>query len=214
MRTIASDPTRTPGLYRVKPAFVRCLEPVTRYAAAHGITPTRVTVAAIPLEVTAAILLVLGSTTPWLLLAVPPVVLAWMGLNAIDGSLARSTGAATARGAALNELVDRLGDLMLIAAAFVICPPVITVALAAGVLSAELVSALEWAVTGNRVFVGPMGKPDRAAVVAVVAVVAVFWSPALTGGFVIVAVGSWITTAARAHHLVSASTTRDLGGAP
>ena len=38
--------------------------------------------------------------------------------------------------------------------------------MAVGILTSELVAALDWAINGDRVFVGPMGKPDRAAVVA------------------------------------------------
>jgi phosphatidylglycerophosphate synthase len=202
MRTITPNRPPSPGLYAIKPAFVRSLEPVTRHLAARGISPTTVTVVAVPVELAAVAAILFGHSTPALLILVPVLVVAWMALNAIDGSLARSTGAATPRGAALNELVDRFGDLLLIGAAFIIAPPSVAGIVAVGILGSELASAIEWAITGRRVFAGPMGKPDRAATIGAGAVLALLWQPGLVVAFATIAAGSAVAMVVRVRHLV------------
>ncbi len=202
MRTTTRHRPTARGLYAIKPAFVLALEPVTRHLAARGISPTTVTVAAVPVELAAIASILLGRSTPALLVLVPVLVVAWMALNAIDGSLARSTGATTPRGAALNELVDRFGDLLLIGAAFVIAPPSVAAVVAVGILGSELVSAIEWAITGRRVFAGPMGKPDRAATLGAGAVLALLWQPALVVAFATIGAGSAVAVVVRVRHLL------------
>ena len=97
------------SLYGVKPRFVQALEPIRTLLEKRGVAPTTITMAAIPVEVAVAILLIVGALKSWLLLVfVPLLTLCWMCMNALDGSLARSTGRTTARGAVFNELVDRL----------------------------------------------------------------------------------------------------------
>jgi phosphatidylglycerophosphate synthase len=211
MRTTNRDRTATRGLYAIKPLFVRALEPTVRYAESHDVAPSAVTAAAIPVEVATVSMLILGTMFPVALLLVPALALVWITLNAIDGALARSTGRTTIRGAALNELVDRLGDLLLIGTAFLIAPVPIGALMAVGVLTSELASALEWAITGRRVFVGPMGKPDRVAIVAVGAVLTLVWGPALVAAFTVVGIASCIGAIVRARHLLGTAAAQDEG---
>lgn len=213
MRTATQERGEARGLYAIKPMFVRALEPATRHAASLGISPSQVTAAAIPVEFATVIVLVTSTRIRELLLIVPVLALVWMALNAIDGALARSTGHSTARGAALNELVDRLGDLLLIGAAFIIAPAPVGAIVAIGILTSELVAALEWAIIGSRVFVGPMGKPDRVATVAVGSILTILWAPALIVAFVIIGVASCIGTIVRTRHLLAAANVRDEWGA-
>ena len=199
------------SLYGIKPRFVQALEPIRRTLDEHDVAPTTVTLAAIPVEVAVAVLLVVGTKEAWLLTLVPILTLCWMGLNALDGSLARSTGRTSARGAVLNELVDRLGDVLLISAAAIVAPAPLAVSLAVVVLGSELIAAIGWATTGRRDFAGPMGKPDRAAVVAVGAVAAIIWPAALVAAFALVAAGSAIGLGVRTHAVLSHARSLDSG---
>lgn len=199
------------SLYGFKHRFVRALEPIRRLLDERGVQPTTVTMAAIPIEVAVAILMVAGTSESWLFAPVPILSLCWMGLNALDGSLARSTGRVTARGAVLNELVDRLGDVLLVAAAAFIVPIPLAAAVAVTVLGSELVAAIGWATTGRRGFAGPMGKPDRAAVVAVGAMVAAVWPGALSVAIALIALGSAVGLGVRAHAVLAHARSLDAG---
>ena len=202
---------RDVSLYSLKSRFVQALEPIRRLLAARAVAPTTITIAAIPVEVAVALFLVVGSTESWFLVLVPFLTVCWMGLNALDGSLARSTGRATPRGAVINELVDRLGDILLICTAAIVTSAPLAALLAVMVLGSELVAAIGWAITGRRGFAGPMGKPDRAAVVAVGAVAAIVWSEALTAAFALVAVGSAIGLGVRTRAVLNPARSLESG---
>ena len=190
------------SLYGIKPRFVRALDPIRETLERRGTSPNTVTLAAIPVEIAVAVCLVVGTSSPAVLALVPVLCVVWMGLNALDGSLARSSGRSSTMGAVLNELVDRAGDLAIIGAAFVVAPPPIGALVAVTVLTTELIAAVGWATTGRRDFPGPMGKPDRAAVVAIGAVVAIVWPPALPYAFVVIAIGAGIGAAMRLRSLL------------
>ncbi len=202
------------SLYGIKPRFVRALDPIRTRLEAHGVAPTTVTLAAIPVELAVAASLVVGSSYPPLLAIVPLLTVVWMGLNALDGSLARSSGRTSHTGAVLNELVDRLGDLALIVAAFAIAPLPIAGTLAVGVLATELVAAIGWATTSNRHFAGPMGKPDRAAIVAVGALATIAWPAALTVSFAVIAVGCVAGIVVRTRAVLRHARTLDRAASP
>ncbi len=207
MKTNTPDGGRAgTSLYDVKPWFVRSLEPVRVGLLRSGIAPTAVTIAAIPVEIAVAVCHVGGTWHPIALLLVPPLTLAWMGLNALDGSLARSSGRTSTLGAVLNELVDRLGDVVVIVAAFLLVPTAVAAIVAIGVLGTELVAAIGWATTGHRRFAGPMGKPDRAITLALGATVAVVWWPAMSIALGAIGVGSLVGLATRTHSVIAAAT--------
>ena len=193
------------------PAFVAVLGPISRRLVASGVDPSAITLAAIPVEVAAVAALVLGVRVPLTYLLVPPLVIAWMGLNAIDGFVARSTNRSTASGAVLNEFVDRFGDVLVIGAALILVPGPIAVMVAVGMLTSELVAAIGWAITGRRVYPGPMGKPDRAAMLAGGAVAALFWQPALTIAFTVIGIGSLMGAVIRSRHAYAAAGKLDKG---
>ncbi len=201
------------SLYGIKPRFVRALGPARDWLDEWNVQPTTVTLLAIPVELTAAACLMLGSTFPRFLVAVPVLAAVWMGLNALDGNLARSTGRSSSRGAALNELVDRLGDVMVVGVAFLITPVWVSSVLAVGIFGTELVALIGWATTQQRHFPGPMGKPDRAAVLSVGAIIAIVWWPALSIAFAVMAVGSLVGVVVRIKSVIAAASVADLGGA-
>ena len=192
-------------LYSIKPAFVTALNPVRDGLAAAGVNPDRVTLAAVPVEIAVATALIGGMAHAAVWLLVPPLALVWMSLNALDGSLARKTNTSTAHGAVLNEFVDRGGDLLVLGAGFLIAPPAIAATALAAVAASEIAAAVGWAATGERHFPGPMGKPDRAAILAVGTAVAVLWTPAVTLAYLAIAVGAGAGVLIRSRHVLVAA---------
>ena len=99
------------SVYQLKPAFQGLLRPLVSWLAAHGISANQITLAALLLSCVQGLAMVLWSGWPLLLL--PLVLLLRMGLNAIDGMLAREHAMKTPLGAFLNELGDVLSDTAL-----------------------------------------------------------------------------------------------------
>lgn len=185
-------------LYTVKPWFVARLRGVTTFLIARGVTPDSVTLGAIPVGLGISASLVFGHEWGPLWLLVPPLALLLMAVNAIDGDVAREAGAETARGAALNELVDRAGDLLLIGPAFVLAGPRIGLAALLAVLAAESVALIGWGASGERALGGLMGKPDRAGLISLGSVAAAMSDErAFAAAYLVIAVGSFITCVQR-----------------
>lgn len=162
------------GLYRLKPRFVRALRGVEDALVARRVSPDALTGAAVAVSAATGAAIALGALwdRPLVWLAVPPLVVVRLALNALDGSVARRTGAARPAGAVLNEAGDRASDALVVGAlSFVVAPALALGALAASYL-ASLAGVTGAAVGGGRLTSGPMGKADRAAVVAVAAVAA------------------------------------------
>lgn len=167
------------SIYRLKPRFVRRLRRVEDALVARGVSADALTAAAVAVSVATGSAIAAGGLLdlPLVWLAVPPLVLVRLALNALDGSVARRSGTARPFGAALNEAGDRLSDAATIGACAAVAPP----ALAAGALAcaflASLAGVTALAVAGARDSGGPMGKADRGAVLACAALAA-----ATTGG--------------------------------
>jgi hypothetical protein len=79
------------------------------------------------------------------------------------------------------------------------------------VAASEIVAAVGWATTGERIFTGPMGKPDRAAVLAAGATVAIVWFPALPLAFAVVAIGATASALVRTRSAFARATDIDGG---
>lgn len=191
-RAAAGPPTLwRSGLYALKPAFATRLRRLENVLHRRGIPADAVTFAALVLAVLTAGALALGAQSPLLWLAVGPLCLARMACNAVDGSLARRSGTASPRGAILNELGDRGADALTFAA----LAPVVGVPLALGAvlvaLSTSFVAVLGQAVLGQRFGTGPLGKPDRVAVLSVAATAAAFIGAGalVAGALVLVGLG-------------------------
>lgn len=174
------------GLYGIKPAFVARLRRLEDLAVRRRVPPDALTVLGVGLGALAGVALMLGTTEPLLWLAVGPLALARMACNAIDGSLARRTNTASRRGAVLNEVGDRVADVVTFAA----LAPAVGAPLALGVVAVALATSFMavtgQALVGRRTAAGPMGKPDRVAVIGCAAGVAAFTGPAA------LAAGAWI----------------------
>lgn len=161
-----------PSIYDLKPAFQGLLRPLCRRLARAGATANQVTLAALALSLATGAVLALSGGAAWALWLLPVALLLRMGLNAIDGMLAREHGQASRLGALLNELGDLASDAALYLP-FALVPglwPAWVVAVVVLALIAEAAGMLGPLVGASRRYDGPFGKSDRAAVFALAAV--------------------------------------------
>lgn len=188
------------GLYRVKPWFVRALRPVEDALVARRVSPDALTAAAVVVSAATGAAIALGGAwnRPVVWLAVPPLVVVRLALNALDGSVARRTGAARPAGAVLNEAGDRASDTFVLGALTFVVPPALALGALAAAYLASLAGVTGAAVARERLTSGPMGKADRAAVVALAAVAAAAGiGPAFEVAAWVVLCGSLATAALR-----------------
>ncbi len=153
-----------PSVYDIKPAFQSLLRPLCRRMAESGIKPNQVTLAALLLSCLNGAAIVLSPELRWPLLVLPFTLLIRMGLNAIDGMLAREHRMQSRLGATLNELGDVVADAALFLP-FALVPPVPAEPIVVLVLLSTLtefagVQAIQ--IGAERGYEGPFGKSDRA----------------------------------------------------
>ena len=151
-------------LYHLKPAFQSLLRPLVARLAGRDVTANRVTTAALLGSVAVGGLLALHPERTALFLLLPVWMLVRMGLNAIDGMLAREFGQQSPLGAYLNELADVVSDAALMLP-FVFVPPFGWASVGGLIFLAtvsEMAGALGPLVGAPRRYDGPMGKSDRA----------------------------------------------------
>ncbi|GAB4524708.1 MAG: CDP-alcohol phosphatidyltransferase family protein [Roseibium sp.] len=154
-----------PTIYQLKSRFQDLLRPLCRGLAARGVTANQVTLAALGLSVLEGLALWLfpGAVLPLLLL--PLVLFVRMGLNAIDGMLAREHDQKSDLGAILNELGDVLSDAALYLP-FAVLPFVsapLVVGLVVLAIIGEMTGVVGVQIGASRRYDGPFGKSDRAA---------------------------------------------------
>lgn len=151
-------------LYSLKPRFQALLRPLVAWLADIGVTANQVTVAAMVGSMIVAGLVIAFAAEPMVFLALPAWLFVRMGLNAVDGMLAREFGQKSALGAYLNEITDVISDAALYLPFALVAPfDAAWVALVI-FLSAvsEFAGVLGPAVGASRRYDGPMGKSDRA----------------------------------------------------
>lgn len=153
------------SLYALKPKFQALLRPMTGALHRLGATANQVTIGACMVSVGLGALLC-ANPAPALFLLVPAWLLLRMGMNAIDGMLAREFGQQTRLGAYLNELTDVISDAALYAPFALLpgsSPWLVGVLIVLAVVS-EMAGVLAAALGAERRYDGPMGKSDRALV--------------------------------------------------
>ncbi|AHF85115.1 CDP-alcohol phosphatidyltransferase [Rhizobium leguminosarum bv. trifolii WSM1689] len=150
------------SVYQLKSRFQNILRPLVRSLAARGVTANQVTTVAAAVSV--ALGLFLSVALPHWFLLVPIWFLLRMGLNAIDGMLAREHGQMSILGAYLNEIGDVVSDVALYLPFALIDPNGLLPAMAVIFLSvlAEFTGVLGQTVGASRRYDGPLGKSDRA----------------------------------------------------
>ena len=168
-------------VYDLKPRFQACLRPLSRWLVAAGMTANQVTIAAVLLSLGYGWWLWAdGTYLP--LIGLPLVLLVRMGLNAIDGMMAREGGQESRLGFFLNEVGDVVSDVALyLPLSLLLLPehPLLIGSMIMAMTLTEFAGILALAAGGTRRYDGPFGKSDRAVFFAVIAGVAgVFTLPA------------------------------------
>ncbi|HWT60169.1 MAG TPA: CDP-alcohol phosphatidyltransferase family protein [Rhizobium sp.] len=151
------------SVYQLKSRFQNILRPLVHFLAARGVTANQVTSLAAAVSVALGLFLSVAPLPHWFLL-IPVWFLLRMGLNAIDGMLAREHGQKSMLGAYLNEIGDVVSDVALYLPFALIDPNGLVVAMAVIFLSAltEFTGVLGQTVGASRRYDGPLGKSDRA----------------------------------------------------
>ena len=170
------------NLYATKGAINARLVPLVDRLAKAGVTPDQVTLAAVPVAVLGGACLLLSTSVPVLLLAVPLLVVIRLLLNLLDGNMARRTGMIHPRGELYNELGDRLADVALLApVAFLpgASPQIVLLGVLMAVM-ASYVGITAKAAGSERIYRGILSKPGRMALLVVCSVWAFVAGPADT----------------------------------
>ncbi|HEX7471902.1 MAG TPA: hypothetical protein VF323_02370 [Candidatus Limnocylindrales bacterium] len=188
------------NLYRLKPAFLRVVEPLVELCVRRRIRPDTLTLLALPVSLAGAAAIWASQSVPALLLLVPLAAALRLVLNLLDGAVARRTGASHPRGELYNEVGDRIGDALLLGAPALL-PGVegrtVLLGVILGIL-ASYVGITVRAAGGSRLYHGILAKPGRMVLLAVAAPVSLATGPVAWNGYAIVlVVGTALTLAAR-----------------
>lgn len=153
-----------PSIYNLKPRFQAILRPMVKALAEQGVTANQVTIAAVILSFIGGGFIAWQPQASWPLLLMPVVLLVRMGLNAIDGMLAREHTQQSNLGAVLNEMGDVIADAAVyLPLAWV--PHISAVLMVLLVILAtisEMMGVVAVLIGAKRQYQGPMGKSDRA----------------------------------------------------
>lgn len=151
-------------IYQLKPAFQRLLSPLVQQLAKGGITPNQVTLMALGLSLLTGVGLLIYPHSTVILWVFPFFLLIRMGLNAIDGMLAREYALESDLGLILNELGDAIADSVLYLPFALIVPEwgIFIVPIVILSLIGEMAGILGLIIAEERRYDGPMGKSDRA----------------------------------------------------
>lgn len=172
-------------LYRSKSAILARLDPVVERLAGTGVHPDVLTLGALPVALVAGVALLASPQAPTALLLVPLAATLRLVLNLLDGAVARRSGRTHPRGELLNELGDRVADvLMLTPVAFLPGAQAETVLLGVvGAILASYAGLAPRAAGGRRLYGGVLSKPGRMALLGGFSVAVLLVGPEAWGPF-------------------------------
>jgi CDP-diacylglycerol--glycerol-3-phosphate 3-phosphatidyltransferase len=184
--------------YASKRSIVDRLDPIVTALAARGVSPDWVTLSAVPIAAIGAAAILLSPGVPALLVLIPLAAGLRLATNLVDGALARASGRSHPRGELLNEVTDRVSDVLLLApvAALPAAQPAIVLLGVAGAILASFVGVSAKAAGSERLYGGVLSKPGRMALLAVVAIAALVAGPGAWAWFGPVLLGGTLLTAA------------------
>ncbi|MCC2314342.1 CDP-alcohol phosphatidyltransferase family protein [Cellulomonas xiejunii] len=206
------------SLYALKPWYTRRLHRFVDGAVARGTSPDLFTAVGVAGAALAGVAIALG----WWPAALVLLAVRLAGAN-LDGAVARARGVARPWGFVLNELGDRVSDLLMFAGLAVLAvrtggdavaglTPLAWVLVAATAATLPTFVSLAGAGAGApRLNGGPFGKTERCAFAVLATVVPTL----LPGVAVVVVVGSVLTGVVRAlevHHVLGAPGARSTEG--
>jgi CDP-diacylglycerol--glycerol-3-phosphate 3-phosphatidyltransferase len=169
------------SIYQLKSRFQRLLQPVIAWLVACRVSPNQLTLGTMGLMLAYAALLCWMPAEPVLWMLFPLLLLVRMALNALDGMLAVQTKQTSPLGAMLNEMCDVVSDTALMLPFAFLHGMYLPLWGSAVVLSilAEFSGLCALAAGAPRGYEGPMGKSDRAFVMALVAILVACQPPML-----------------------------------
>ena len=98
-------------------AFRRTAETATKLCVRLGVSPDAISILSIVAAVAAALCLWKSTEYPWLLILAPLFCFLRLWFNMLDGMVAIAAGKASLRGEIVNDLPDRISDVMIFAGA-------------------------------------------------------------------------------------------------
>ena len=165
MATAAADSSYRPTARRpIADLFRRTATAAVDVCVRRGIHPDVVSWSSVIAAGVAAACFLGARWQPWLLVVAPLACYARLWLNMLDGMVALASGVASERGEIVNELPDRISDILIFTAVahsgFVALPALAYWAALLAVMTAY-VGMLGQAVGTRREFGGVMAKPMR-----------------------------------------------------
>ncbi len=159
--------------YSLKTQFQNILRPTAYKISDLGISPNQITVSACFLSLIYAVILVGLKDVYWVYFMFPLVFLIRMGMNAMDGIIANEKNKKSQLGAVLNELCDVVSDAILIAVFLFTTNANSNLIWMFIYLSLFVECAGMWSyyISGQRSYLGPLGKSDRGIVLSAMAII-------------------------------------------
>ncbi|MDT8412759.1 MAG: CDP-alcohol phosphatidyltransferase family protein [Vicingaceae bacterium] len=157
------------SIYKIKPKFQKLLLPILHFFNKLGITANQITFSAIFLSVVIGVLFWFADYNSYFYLTLPIGLLLRMALNALDGMMARIYKQQSKKGELLNEFGDIISDLIIFLPLIKyesqdILLVVLFISLS---IINEFAGLLGKVISNERRYEGPMGKSDRAFVIAI-----------------------------------------------
>ena len=147
----------------ISAGFRKTAHGAVRWCVRRGVHPNTISYASVAAAAGAATCFLLAARLPWLLLVAPPLMWLRLYCNMLDGMVALESGKASPAGEIVNELPDRVSDVLIFAAIAhggLAAPAAAYWAALAAVMTAY-VGTLAQAVGGKRRFEGWMPKQAR-----------------------------------------------------
>ncbi len=157
------------SIYKIKPKFQQLLKPVLKVLYNLGVTANQITLASIFLSLLIGVAFWNAEAYRILFLALPIGLFLRMGLNALDGMMARTYNQQSKKGEILNELGDVVSDVFIFFPLLKYESHILYLVVAficLGIVN-EFSGVMAKIVSGERRYDGPMGKSDRAFIIAI-----------------------------------------------
>jgi phosphatidylglycerophosphate synthase len=142
--------------------------PAVAWCVRRGVSPDAISCASLVFAIVAAGCFIGARWQPWLLLVAPLACYARLFMNMLDGMVAVASGRASRRGEIVNELPDRISDVLIfvgVAHGGSVAWPALGYWAALLAVMTAYVGMLGQAVGARREFGGVMAKPMRMVVV-------------------------------------------------
>jgi len=164
------------SIYKIKPKFQKLLLPILCFFNKLGITANQITFSAIFLSIVIGVSFWFADYNSYLYLILPIGLLLRMALNALDGMMARIYNQQSKKGELLNEFGDIFSDLIIFLPLVKYESQDILLVVLFITLSIinEFAGLLGKVISNERRYEGPMGKSDRAFVIAVYGIIGFF----------------------------------------